>query len=83
LSKGYERWHFLVGRIAQPDRSTVAAAISGCQFPAARPDRRPIAPGREALERIVRAAAEARLRLVRRDGEEVRVGEGVLVSPCR
>jgi hypothetical protein len=34
--------------------------------------------GREALERIVRAAADARLRLVRRDGEQVRVGEGVV-----
>jgi hypothetical protein len=34
--------------------------------------------GREALERIVRAAADARLRLVRREGEEVRVGEGVM-----
>jgi ketosteroid isomerase-like protein len=34
--------------------------------------------GREAVERIVRAAADARLRLVRRDGEDVRVGEGVV-----
>jgi hypothetical protein len=34
--------------------------------------------GREALERIVRAAADARLRLVRRGGEQLRVGEGVV-----
>jgi ketosteroid isomerase-like protein len=34
--------------------------------------------GREALERLVRAAADARLRLVRRDGEDVRVAEGAL-----
>jgi hypothetical protein len=34
--------------------------------------------GREALERIVRAAAEARLRLVRRDGEEVAAHDGAL-----
>jgi hypothetical protein len=34
--------------------------------------------GRKALERIVRAAADARLRLVRRGGEQLRVGEGVV-----
>ncbi|HEY4427587.1 MAG TPA: nuclear transport factor 2 family protein [Solirubrobacteraceae bacterium] len=34
--------------------------------------------GREALERIVRAAKEARVRLVRRDGEDVSVDDGVV-----
>jgi ketosteroid isomerase-like protein len=34
--------------------------------------------GREAVERIVRAAADARLTLARRDGEEVKRSEGVL-----
>jgi ketosteroid isomerase-like protein len=34
--------------------------------------------GREAVERIVRAAADARLTLARRDGEEVRPADGVL-----
>jgi hypothetical protein len=34
--------------------------------------------GREALERIVRAAAEARLRLVRRDGEGVTSHDAVV-----
>jgi ketosteroid isomerase-like protein len=34
--------------------------------------------GREALERIVRAAADARLSLVRRDGEEILARDGVV-----
>jgi ketosteroid isomerase-like protein len=34
--------------------------------------------GREAVERLVRAGSEARIRLARRDGEEVRQADGVV-----
>jgi hypothetical protein len=39
----------------------------------------PVLRGRQALERIVRAAADAKLRLSRRDAEAVAAGEGCVI----